>query len=92
MAGICLRRGLTICSDEIYDLVFEPHQHLPIASSIRRSHGTYHTNGAEQDVQHPGLGFAFAIIETQTCASDSRWPAVTSHPNGLVAPRLALRG
>ncbi len=33
MAKICLRRGVTICSDEIHsDLVFQCSQHIPIAS------------------------------------------------------------
>ena len=33
MAEICLARGLVICADEIHcDLMFPPHQHLPIAS------------------------------------------------------------
>jgi cystathionine beta-lyase len=33
MAEICLRHDVTICSDEIHcDLVFEGHQHVPIAS------------------------------------------------------------
>lgn len=33
MAEICLRHGVTICSDEIHsDLVFSGHTHLPIAS------------------------------------------------------------
>ena len=33
MAEICLRHNVTICSDEIHcDLVFEGHQHIPIAS------------------------------------------------------------
>ncbi len=33
MAEICLRHDLVICSDEIHgDLVFEGHQHIPIAS------------------------------------------------------------
>jgi cystathionine beta-lyase len=33
MADICLRHGVTICSDEIHsDLVFSGHTHLPVAS------------------------------------------------------------
>ncbi len=33
LAEICLRHGVTICSDEIHcDIVFEGHQHIPIAS------------------------------------------------------------
>ena len=33
MADICLRHGVTICSDEIHsDLVFSGHPHLPVAS------------------------------------------------------------
>ena len=33
MAEVCLRHGVTICSDEIHcDLVFSGHSHLPIAS------------------------------------------------------------
>jgi cysteine-S-conjugate beta-lyase len=33
MAETCLRRGLTICADEVHcDLIFPGHRHLPIAS------------------------------------------------------------
>jgi cysteine-S-conjugate beta-lyase len=33
MAEICLRRGLTICADEVHcDLIFSGHRHVPIAS------------------------------------------------------------
>jgi cysteine-S-conjugate beta-lyase len=33
MADVCLRHGLTICSDEIHsDLIFDGYQHAPIAS------------------------------------------------------------
>jgi cystathionine beta-lyase len=33
MARICLRHGLIVCSDEIHcDLVYPPHQHIPIAT------------------------------------------------------------
>lgn len=33
LAEICLRRGVTICSDEIHsDLVFSGHRHIPIAA------------------------------------------------------------
>jgi cystathionine beta-lyase len=33
MAEICLRHGITICSDEIHcDLIYRDHKHLPIAS------------------------------------------------------------
>ena len=33
MAEICLKRGLVICSDEIHcDLIYQGHQHVPIAS------------------------------------------------------------
>lgn len=33
IADICLRHGLIICSDEIHcDLIYPPHQHIPIAT------------------------------------------------------------
>ena len=65
MAEISLRRGLTICSDDIHcDLVFEPHQHLPIASldpEIARR--TVTVMAPSKTFNIPGLGFSFAIIE-----------------------------
>ncbi len=65
MAEISLRRGLTICSDEIHcDLIFEPHRHLPIASldpEIARR--TVTVMAPSKTFNIPGLGFAFAIIE-----------------------------
>ncbi len=65
MADICLRRGLTICSDEIHcDLIFEPHQHLPIASlDAEIARHTITLMAPSKTFNLPGLGSAFAIIE-----------------------------
>ena len=83
MAEVSLRRGLTICSDEIHcDLVFEPHRHLPIASldpEIARR--TVTVMAPSKTFNIPGLGFAFAIIEDGGHAqSGSVRPAATSCP------------
>ena len=65
MAEISLSRGLTICSDEIHcDLVFEPHQHLPIASlDPEIAEHTVTVMAPSKTFNIPGLGFSFAVIE-----------------------------
>jgi len=65
MAEICLSRGLTICSDEIHcDLVFQPHQHLPIASlDLEIARRTVTVMAPSKTFNIPGLGFSFAVIE-----------------------------
>jgi cystathionine beta-lyase len=64
LAEICLRHGVAICSDEIHgDLIFQPHQHLPIASldpEIARN--TITLMAPSKTFNIPGLQFSFAIV------------------------------
>src|SRR5512145_1807296 len=65
MAELSLARGLVICSDEIHcDLVYEPYQHLPIASLDQEiARRTVTLMAPSKTFNIPGLGFSFAIIE-----------------------------
>lgn len=65
MGEISLRRGLTICSDEIHgDLIYQPHRHLPIANlDPELARRTITIMAPSKTFNIPGLGFAFAIIE-----------------------------
>jgi cystathionine beta-lyase len=65
MAEICLRHGVTICSDEIHcDLVFSGHTHIPIASldpEIARHTITLMAPSKTYNIA--GLSCSFAIIQ-----------------------------
>jgi len=65
MAEICLRHGVTICSDEIHaDLIFSGHKHTPIASldpEIARN--TITLMAPSKTFNLAGLESSFAIIQ-----------------------------
>ena len=65
MAEACLRRGVTICSDEIHcDLVYPGQRHIPIASlSPEIARNTITLMSPSKTFNLAGLQFAFAIIQ-----------------------------
>jgi cystathionine beta-lyase len=67
MAGLCLRRGAWICSDEIHcDLVFRGHPHIPIASlDPEVSRRTITLMAPSKTFNVAGLDCAFAIIQNE---------------------------
>jgi cystathionine beta-lyase len=64
MAEICLRKNVTICSDEIHaDLVFAPHRHIPIAAlDAEVARNTVTLMAPSKTFNIPGLGFSFAVV------------------------------
>jgi cystathionine beta-lyase len=64
MAEICLRHDLVICSDEIHcDLVFQPNDHIPIASlDPEVAHRTITLIAPSKTFNIPGLKCAVAIV------------------------------
>jgi cystathionine beta-lyase len=64
MAQVCLRHGVTICSDEIHaDLVYPPHRHIPIASlDSEIANHTITLMAPSKTFNLAGLQFAFAVI------------------------------
>ncbi len=67
MAEICLRHRVAICSDEIHgDLIFSPHQHIPIASlDPEIAHNTITLMAPSKTYNIPGLQFSFAIVPNE---------------------------
>lgn len=67
MADICLRRGVTICSDEIHcDLIFKGHKHIPIAAIDEEiSRSTVTLMSATKTFNIAGLQCSFAIIQDE---------------------------
>jgi cysteine-S-conjugate beta-lyase len=65
MAEICLRNGMTICSDEIHcDLVYSGHSHLPIASlDPEISKNAITLMAPSKTYNLAGLQCSFAIIQ-----------------------------
>jgi cystathionine beta-lyase len=65
MAEICLRRGVTLCSDEIHcDLVFGPHAHVPMASLAPEvARNTITLMAPSKTFNIAGLTSSFAIIQ-----------------------------
>lgn len=65
MAEICLRRGVTICSDEIHaELVFTGHRHVPIAAldpEIARN--TITLIAPSKTFNVPGLHCSVAVVQ-----------------------------
>lgn len=65
LAEICLRHDLVICSDEIHcDLIYPPHQHIPIASlapEVAQRCITFMAPSKTFNV--PGLKLGFAIAQ-----------------------------
>ncbi len=65
LAEICLRHGLTICSDEIHcELLYPGHRHTPIASVSREAADrTVTLMAPSKTFNLPGLGMSFVIIQ-----------------------------
>jgi cystathionine beta-lyase len=65
MAEICLRHGVTICSDEIHgDLVFSGHRHIPLASlDPEIAAHTITLMAPSKTFNLAGLECSFAVIE-----------------------------
>jgi cystathionine beta-lyase len=67
IAEICLRKGVVVCSDEIHcDLIFNGHQHTPIASldpEIARHTVTLMAPTKTYNIA--GLQFSFAIVQDE---------------------------
>jgi cysteine-S-conjugate beta-lyase len=64
LAEICLRHGVTICSDEIHgDLIFSGHQHTPIATlDTEIAQNTITLMAPSKTYNIAGLQCSFAII------------------------------
>jgi cystathionine beta-lyase len=88
MADICLRHDVVICSDEIHcDLVFAPHEHVPIATlGPEVARRTITLMAPSKTFNIAGLQGSFAVIEDE--ALRERFVAATS---GLV-PWVNLLG
>jgi cystathionine beta-lyase len=67
MAEICLRHGVTICSDEIHcDLVFSGHTHIPIASlDAEIARNTITLMAPSKTYNIAGLSCSFAVIQNK---------------------------
>jgi len=65
MAGICLRHGVVICSDEIHcDLIYSGNRHIPIASiSPETAQNTITLMAPSKTFNIAGLECAIAIIQ-----------------------------
>jgi cystathionine beta-lyase len=77
MAEICLRHKLIICSDEIHcDLVYPPHQHIPIATlSPEVESSTVTLMSPSKTFNIAGLGCAYALIRNPKLRK--QWNAVS---------------
>ncbi len=67
MAEICLRHGMTICSDDIHaDLVYQPNHHIPIASlNTDIAARTVTLLAPSKTFNVPGLNFSFAVVQNE---------------------------
>jgi cystathionine beta-lyase len=64
MAEICLRKGITICSDEIHcDLIFPGYKHIPIASLDKNLPKHDYAHVDSKTFNHGGLKCSNAIIQ-----------------------------
>lgn len=87
LAEICAKRNITLCSDEIHcDLILDGSRHVPtalVAPTLRDNLITLMAPSKTFNV--PGLGFSFAIIQSEALrkrfikAADG----ITPHPNAL---------
>jgi cysteine-S-conjugate beta-lyase len=97
MAEICLRRGISICSDEIHaDLVYQPSSHIPIATlDAEIAARTVTLMAPSKTFNIPGLGFSFAVVENQELRQKvlAAHRGLVGHPNlvGQVAAEAAYR-
>ncbi len=64
LAGICLRRNLLMCSDEIHcDLIYPGHRHLPLAALGQEvADRTVTFMSPSKTFNLPGLACSFAVI------------------------------
>ncbi len=64
LAAICLKRGVTLCADEIHsDLLFDGNRHVPLASlSPEIAGSTITLMGPSKTFNLPSLCFGFAVI------------------------------
>jgi cysteine-S-conjugate beta-lyase len=67
MAEICLRHGITICSDEIHcDLVFSGHQHIPMAAlNPEIARNTITLMAPSKTYNIAGLSCSIAVIQNK---------------------------
>jgi cystathionine beta-lyase len=97
MAEICLRRNLTICSDEIHaDLVFQPFTHIPMgALDPEIAARTVTLMAPSKTFNIPGLGFSFAVVQNPDLLKSIKAAhrGLVGHPNliGQVAAEAAYR-
>ena len=96
LAGICLDRGLVICSDEIHcDLILEPGcRHIPMASlSPEIARNTITLMAPSKTYNIPGLGCSFAVISDDTLRRRFKraMAGIVPHVNilGIVAAQAA---
>jgi cystathionine beta-lyase len=97
MVEICLRKGLTICSDEIHaDLVYQPNCHIPIASiDPEVAQKTVTLLAPSKTFNIPGLGFSYAVVPNVEIRKRivQAQRGLVSHPNllGMVGAVAAYR-
>jgi cystathionine beta-lyase len=96
LADICLRHSLIICSDEIHcDLVFPPHQHIPIATlGLEVEAQTVTLMAPSKTYNIAGLECGYAVIKNpklRNCWKDFSY-GIIPHGNimGFVAALAAL--
>lgn len=67
MAQICLQKGVVICSDEIHgDLIYQGHQHIPIASlDPEIAQNTITLMAPSKTYNLAGLQCSFAVIQNE---------------------------
>lgn len=97
MSEVCLRHGITICSDEIHsDLVFRGHQHVPVAAlDPEIAQHTITLIAPSKTYNLPGLQCAIAIVQNPELRERYRraGQGLVSWVNlmGLVAAQAAYR-
>lgn len=97
MAEICLRKGITICSDEIHcDLIFPGYKHIPIASLDKEiAQNTITLMSPSKTFNLAGLKCSYAIIQNADLRQKYKQAAhgLISSVNlmGLVAGLAAYR-
>jgi cystathionine beta-lyase len=97
MAHICLRHGITICSDEIHcDLLFSGHKHIPIASLDEEiARNTVTLMAPTKTFNIAGLQCSFAIVQDkelrQTLQETAKGLVMWVNVLGLTATLAAYR-
>lgn len=93
MAEACLRRGVTICSDEIHcDLIYPGQQHIPIASlDPEIAQKTITLMAPSKTFNLAGLQLAFAIIQNPSLRRRyQRASQALVHPPNVLSRASAL--